>query len=153
MTGLVYVNAFAPAEGETILPLAGADSALAADPTTVFDFVPYPGAPIGDVDLYLKRAVFLDDFAAGVPREQAEALYAGQRPLAFSAGNIPSGVPAYESKPSWYVLGTRDRIITPASQQFMAERANATVIKVKAGHLSLVSNPTAVTAVIEKAAR
>ncbi len=40
---LVYVDAFAPAEGEIILPLAGADSALAADPTTVFDFVPYPG--------------------------------------------------------------------------------------------------------------
>jgi pimeloyl-ACP methyl ester carboxylesterase len=39
---LVYVDAFAPDEGEAVLPLAGPDSALAVDPTTVFDSVPYP---------------------------------------------------------------------------------------------------------------
>ena len=44
---LVYVDAFAPAEGETVFPLVGADSVLAGDPATVFDFVPYPGAPAG----------------------------------------------------------------------------------------------------------
>ena len=31
---------------------------LAGNPATVFNFVPYPGGPPGDVDLYLKPDVF-----------------------------------------------------------------------------------------------
>ncbi|TCN32938.1 pimeloyl-ACP methyl ester carboxylesterase [Kribbella orskensis] len=148
---LVYVDAFAPAEGEIILSLAGADSALAADPTTVFDFVPYPGAPPGDVDLYLKHDVFLTSFATGVPRPEAELLYASQRPLTLSSGSQPSGPPAWATIPSWYVLGTQDAIITPTAQQFMAERAHAEITRVKAGHLSMITQPQQVTAVIERA--
>ena len=149
---LVYVNAFAPDEGETVFPLAGADSALAADPTTVFDFVPYPGAPAGDVDLYLQQQVFLTSFANRVPAREARLLYATQRPIAFSAGSQPSGVPAWKTIPSWYLLGTHDRIITPTAQAAMAERAGSTISRVKAGHLSLISNPAAVTKLITRAA-
>ena len=148
---LVYVDAFAPAQGEAIFPLAGADSALAVDPTTVFDFVPYPGAPPGDVDLYLKHDTFVTSFASGVPRRQAENLYPSQRPLTLSAGSEPSGVPAYATIPSWYVLGTRDRIITPSAQEFMAVRAHSTITRIKAGHLGLLTKPGTVTKVIERA--
>ncbi len=150
---LVYVDGFAPAQGESIFPLAGADSALAVDPTTVFDFVPYPGAPAGDVDLYLKRETFVTSFASGVPRRDAELLYPSQRPLTLSAGSDLSGPPAWATIPSWYVLGTRDRIITPTAQEFMAERANARITRIKAGHLGLITEPRAVTKVIERADR
>src|SRR5215207_5866477 len=150
---LVYVDAFAPDQGETVLPLAGPDSALAVDPTTVFDFVPYPGAPPGDGDLYLKRDVFVTSFASGVPRREAENLYPAQRPLTLSAGSEPSGAPAYATIPSWYVLGTSDRIITPSAQEFMAERAHASITRIAAGHLGLITKPAAVTKVIERAAR
>ncbi|MFG1817062.1 alpha/beta fold hydrolase [Kribbella sp. NPDC049174] len=150
---LVYVDGFAPAQGEAVFPLAGEDSALAVDPTTVFDFVPYPGGPAGDVDLYLKRETFLTSFASGVPRREAELLYPSQRPLTLAAGTDVSGPPAYATIPSWYVLGTRDQIITPTAQEFMAERANARITRVKAGHLVLITNPSAVTKVIEQAAR
>ena len=150
---LVYVDAFAPDDGQTVFPLAGADSALAVDPTTIFDFVPYPGAPTGDVDLYLKHDTFLSSFASGVPRREAEQLYAAQRPIAFSAGNQPSGPPAFDTIPSWYLLGTQDQIITPAAQLAMAQNAGSTITRVKAGHLSLVSRPGAVTRLIEQAAR
>ncbi len=150
---LVYVDGFAPAQGETVNPLVGEDSALAVDPTTVFDFVPYPGGPAGDVDLYLKRETFLTSFASGVPRREAELLYPSQRPLTASAGNDLSGPPAWATIRSWYVLGTRDRIITPTAQEFMAERANARITRIKAGHLVLITEPRAVTKVIEKAAR
>jgi pimeloyl-ACP methyl ester carboxylesterase len=149
---LVYVNAFAPYAGETILPLAGPDSALGVDPTSVFDFVPNPGAPAGDFDLYLKRNVFLNAFASGVPTRAALALYATQRALALSAGSEPSGEPAWKTIPSWYLLGTRDLIIPPSAQQFMAQRAGSTIVKISAGHLSLISNPNAVTRLIEEAA-
>jgi pimeloyl-ACP methyl ester carboxylesterase len=150
---LVYVDAFAPDDGETVLPLAGPDSALAVDPTTVFDFVPYPGAPPGDVDLYLKPSVFLTSFANGVPPHTASLLYAAQRPFAFSAGNQPSGVPAWQTIPSWYALGTQDLIIPPAQQRFMAERAGAQIVEVKAGHLSMITRPAPITDLIITAAQ
>jgi pimeloyl-ACP methyl ester carboxylesterase len=150
---LVYVDAFAPEQGEIVLPLVGPDSALAVDPTTVFDFVPYPGAPTGDVDLYLKQTVFLESFANGIPEQKALVLYATQRPITFSSGNQPSGVPAWKTIPSWYLIGTQDKIIPPAQQRFMAERAHARIEEVKAGHLAMVSRPDAVTDLILSAVR
>jgi pimeloyl-ACP methyl ester carboxylesterase len=153
VTALVYVDAFLPDENETVLPLAGPDSALAGDPTTIFDFVPYPNAPPGDVDLYLKRDTFLTSFANGVPRRQAEVLYAAQRPFAFSAGNQPSGVPAWRSVPSWAVVGTQDKVIPPSAQLSMATWAHARITQVKGGHLALVTKAAAVSDVIESAAR
>lgn len=150
---LVYVDAFAPKEGEAVFPLAGADSAVAADPATVFDFVPYPGAPAGDIDLYLKHDTFVQSFASGLSRSAAEKLYPSQRPLTFSAGSTPSGPPAWASIRSWYVLGTKDLIITPTAQNFMATRAHSTITRIPAGHLGLISDPGPITKVIETAAR
>jgi pimeloyl-ACP methyl ester carboxylesterase len=150
---LVYVDAFLPAQGETVFALAGPDSALAVDPATVFDFVPNPGGPPGDVDLYLKQSVFLTQFANGVKPGTARLLYATQRPWALSAGNEPSGVPAWQTIPSYALIGTKDLIIPPAEQRFMAERAGARIATVNAGHLGLVSNPGAVANFITKAAR
>jgi pimeloyl-ACP methyl ester carboxylesterase len=150
---LVYVDAFAPDEGETVNSLVGADSALAGDPATLFDLRPYPGAPAGDADIYLKPSVFTDYFAQDLPRRQALLLAATQRPLAASAGVEPSGEPAWRTIPSWYVLGTRDRIITPASQLAMAQRAGARITKVSASHVSLISRPDVVVRVIGEAVR
>ncbi|HEV7653248.1 MAG TPA: alpha/beta hydrolase [Mycobacteriales bacterium] len=150
---LVYIDAFAPAQGETIFPLSGADSALAVDPATVFDFRPYPGAPAGDVDLYLKPAVVARSFAQDVGRQKAAVLAATQRPLALSAGNEPSGVPAWKTIPSWYLLGTQDKIITPTAQRFMAERAHSHITLVRSSHVSLISHPAAVESLVVKAAR
>ena len=55
VAALVYVNAFIPDEGETVVQiLDGSGSALAVeDPTTIFDFVAYPGAPEGVVEVFL----------------------------------------------------------------------------------------------------
>jgi pimeloyl-ACP methyl ester carboxylesterase len=72
--------------------------------------------------------------------------------LSFSAGNQPSGVAAWKTIPSWNLLGTRDRIITPTAQRFMAERAQSTLVEVEAGHLSIISDPAVVTRLITQAA-
>ena len=115
--------------------------------------VPYPGAPAGDVDLYLKHDTFLTSFASGVPRRQAENLYPSQRPLTLSAGFTPSGPPAWATIPSWYVLGTKDLIITPDAQNFMATRAHSTITRIPTGHLGLITDPDAITKVIKTAVR
>ncbi len=158
---LVYVDAFIPAQGETLLQLVAAQpgSCLGGDPANVFNFVPYPGAPAGDVDLYLKAAAdppypgFAECFANGLPARVAAVLAATQRPLAFSAASAPSGVPAWLTIPSWSVIGTADHVLPAAEQLFMSNRATAHITEINAGHLSMISDPGAVAAVIVEAAR
>jgi pimeloyl-ACP methyl ester carboxylesterase len=151
---LVYVDAFIPAEGESIGQLLNArpGSCLAGDPADIFDLVPYPGGPAGDVDTYIKPSLFATCFASGLPAGLAAQLAASQQPLAASAVTEPSGVPAWQTIPSWAVIGTADRVIPPAELEFMARRAGAHITDVNAGHLSLISAPCVVTRVIIQAA-
>jgi pimeloyl-ACP methyl ester carboxylesterase len=143
---LVYVDAAAPAVGETTAQLSGKTSALNAEPNTLYDQVPYPGAPAGDTDLYLKEKVFLQSFAPDLPTRTAETLWATQRPATTSAFMTRSSAAAWQAIPSWYVIGTADKIITPESQTFMAHRAHAHITSVPGGsHLTLISHPGPVT--------
>lgn len=150
---LVYVDAAAPAIGETNGSLSGADSVLKQMPESeLFDKLPYPGAPPGAVDLYLKRDIFLNYFGNDLPAEQATRLWATQRAASTSAFETPSRIAAWETIPSWYFISSGDQIITPTSERAMAERAGSHVTVFDGGsHLTLISNPEAVTAVIEQA--
>jgi pimeloyl-ACP methyl ester carboxylesterase len=153
---LVYVDAFVPDQGESALGLDSTQpgSALnAGPPNTIFNFVPYPGAAPGDALTYVKPSVFLQAFANDLPTKEGAVLAATQAPASYSALTAPSGPPAWKTIPSWYVLGTIDQAIPPAIQQFMAERAGADITRVKAGHLSMISQPDAVTKVILEAAQ
>jgi pimeloyl-ACP methyl ester carboxylesterase len=143
---LVYVDAAAPAVGETTAQLSGKTSALGAAPDTLYDQVPIPGAPAGDIDLYLKEKVFLQSFGPDLPRQTAQMLWASQRAAATSAFSTPSAAAAWQTIPSWFVIGAADKIITPESQLFMAHRAHAHILTVSGGsHLTLISQPDAVT--------
>ncbi len=62
-------------------------------------------------------------------------------------------MPAWKTIPSWYLLGTQDKIITPASQLAMAQRAHAHIVKVRASHVSLISRPGPTADLIVAAAR
>jgi pimeloyl-ACP methyl ester carboxylesterase len=151
---LVYVDAFAPAQGETILQLdtSKPGSILGGNPKTTFTNASFPGAPKGAADLYVKLPVFLEGFANGIPREQALIAYSEQAPILSSALTEKSGPPAWKTIPSWYVLGTKDKAIPPAVELFMAERIHAHITRVPTGHLPMVADPSAVTNVILQAA-
>ena len=151
---LVYVDAFIPDQGETIGALAEAKpGSCLGNPAEDFNPVPYPGAPSGDVDLYIKPNLVPGCFATGLPASQAAVIAATQRPLAASAFTEPSGPPAWKTIPSWAVVGTADLVIPPAELTFMAKRAGAHITDVNAGHLSLISKPSVVTRIILEAAR
>jgi len=154
---LVYIDGFAPDEGETGFQLLGmppppgqSASCVSVD---VLKSVPYPGAQNGDVDLYIKPEVYPSCFANTLPAKQAAVLAASQRPITFSAGVEPSGIPAWKTIPSWYLVGTLDNVIPPYLQIFMAERANAHIVQVKAPHPSMITDPNAVANLIETAAQ
>jgi pimeloyl-ACP methyl ester carboxylesterase len=150
---LVYVDAFIPAQHDTLVSLTQPGSCFAAPPPTVLDFVPIPGAPAGVADAYVKPSVFPGCFANGLPKSEGAALAATQRPLVTNAFTEESGVPAWATIPSWDVIGTEDHAITPASQVAMATRANADITKIDAPHLSMLSDPRSVAKVIERAAK
>ena len=151
---LVYVDAFIPDEGETVVSiLEGSGSALAvADPTTVLDVAGYPGRPEGAAEAFLKPETVHTAFAQDLPEADRWTIVATQRPASFVANVTPSGPPAWKSIPSWAVLGTDDRVIPIATQRSMAERANATITEVDASHVSMVSKPEAALAAILAAA-
>lgn len=155
---LVYVDAYIPAQGDTAFGLTGAQPGSCLASANAFIGVPYPGAPANDFDTYLKTGPdlpypgFAQCFANGLPASTAAVLAATQQPIAYSAGSDPSGVPAWLTIPSWSLIGTADHVIPPAEQIFMSKRAGAHITEVNAGHLSLISDPGAVTSVIIAAA-
>lgn len=151
---LVYVDAFAPDEGETAVQLlSGSGSALdTPDPTTVLDLVRYPGAPDGDADAFLKPGTVHSVFAPDLPEPERALIAEGQRPIALSAYAIPSGAPAWKQLPSWTVVGTADQVIPPDTQRAMAQRAGATITDVAGSHVSMVSHPQATIDAIRAAA-
>ena len=151
---LVYIDAFAPDEGEIAGGLI-ANSGSCIDPVTVppenaFNLVPFAGG----LDLYLRWEAsgpysgFAECFANGVNKRDASVLAATQRPASAAQFEDPSGPPAWKEIPSWSLIGTRDNVIPPELQEFMADRAGATISRVKAGHLTPITRPGDVVKVI-----
>ncbi|WP_025157010.1 alpha/beta fold hydrolase [Leifsonia aquatica] len=151
---LVYVDAFIPDEGESTAGLlSGSGSALdVPDPTTILDVIGYPGAPAGDADAYLKAATVHEWFAQDLSASERELVFATQRPIALAANRERAGAPAWRRLPSWALVGTEDRIIPPASQRRMAERAGSTIVEAPTGHVAMLSAPDVVTGMIVAAA-
>ena len=144
VAGLVYIAAFAPDKGESV-------AALIKDPP--------PGAPVPpilppqDGYLFLDKAKFAASFAADVSAEKAAFMADSQVPWGVAALSGSISEPAWKTKPSWYLIATDDRMIPPPAQQFMSKRAGSTVVEVKGSHSVYVSQPEAVAALIDKAAK
>ena len=150
---LVYVDATAPAPGEANSELSGSRSVLMGrDPSTLFETVGRRSAPAADAELFLRKPVFVDDFASDLPHGEAVRLWASQRSASTAAFETPSRVAAWKTIPSWSFVSTGDRIITAASKLAMARRAHARTTVFRGGsHLSLISHPEAVAGVIASA--
>jgi pimeloyl-ACP methyl ester carboxylesterase len=141
VSALVYVAARAPDAGEDYATLAKTFPTPPASAGIVFD---------GD-EGRLSEAAFLRDFAGDLPEVKAKVLYAVQEPFqkALLAGKTTHA--AWRSKPSYYAVSTEDRTINPDLERFMAKRMGAKTIEVKASHLSLISQPDAITRLILQA--
>ena len=153
---LVYIDAHALAEGESVLDVTAAQpgSALGVpDPSTVFDFVQYPGAPAGDVDAYIKAEFFPAFFAAKLPKAVTATLAVGQSPVTLSALSEKSAAPAWASIPSFFFIGSEDKILPPAEQEVMAKRAHGYVERGHTDHLAMLEAPTSIVKLITRAAK
>ncbi len=143
VAGLVYIAAFAPDTGESV-------AALIKDPP--------PGAPVPpilppqDGYLFLDKAKFAASFAADVNADTAAFMADSQVPWGVEALSGAIRQAAWRTKPSWYLVATDDKMIPPDAQRAMSKRAGSTVVETKGSHSVYVSQPQAVTSIIEKAA-
>ena len=142
--GLVYVDAFAPDEGESCL------SILASSPPPPPDlFTPVPFGTGGDADVYFTAKYYGAVFASDVPPAAAALMTVTQRPLTGSALNEKApAAEGWKTLPSWYVIGDADLVIPPAIQLMMAERAKSRITHVDGSHPSMIQHPEATVAAI-----
>ena len=142
VSALVYIAARAPDAGEDYAALAKRFPTPPATAGIVWS---------GDFGR-LSEAAFLRDFAGDLPPAKARVLYAVQAPFERRLLAGKTSHAAWRSKPSWYAVSTEDRTIDPDLERFMAKRMGAKTIEVKASHLSLISQPDAITKLILEAA-
>ncbi|MEZ4963506.1 MAG: alpha/beta hydrolase [Saprospiraceae bacterium] len=143
VVGLVYIAAFVPEAGETLLALSQSGP-------------PAPNSgilPPQDGFIWYDKAKYHSGFCADLSKEQAEFMADSQIPVAASVFGVTINQPAWKTKPSWYVVAAEDQTIPPDGQRFMAKRASSTVTEIKGSHVVFISQPKAVADVIEAAAK
>jgi pimeloyl-ACP methyl ester carboxylesterase len=143
VAALVYIAAFVPDKDESVNALIGGFPADGPQP---------PILPPRDGFLLLDQEKFPASFAGDVPAEQAAFMADSQVPWGVDALGGQITEPSWRTKPSWYLVTTEDRMIPPAAQRTMSERAGSTVIEVSGSHAIYVSQPAAVAALIRDAA-
>ena len=130
VTGLVYIAAFAPDEGQSLSDFVNP----ANFPKELF-LMDSGGF------IYLNPEVFRENFAQDVTPEEADLMAIVQKPFNQSIFVAPSGPPAWKELPTWYQISDADRMIPPDVQRTFAQQMNATTLNLNASHASYVSHP------------
>jgi len=139
VASLVYVAAFAPDAGKSTLETGEG----------------YPAAPgtkrfVADAEgfLSLPEAAMREDFAQDVPAAQAAVMTATQGPIQAKAFADKVTNAAWTTKPSWFIVSARDRMIDPGLLRAMARKINAKTTELQASHVPQQSRPADVARVI-----
>jgi pimeloyl-ACP methyl ester carboxylesterase len=138
---LVYIAAFALDAGESCATIE------AAVPQASKAF-----KPDSNGNWWIEQEHFAADFAADLPKDQAQFMAISQVPISTDAFTHKVTNPAWKTKPTWYMVATEDRSINPEQERMMAKRAHATTVEVKSSHVAYMSHPRESAKLIEEAA-
>jgi len=147
VTGLVYVAAFAPDEGESLNDLLK---------TWPKEFL---ANGVGNVKpdsggfLFIIPDKFHESFAQDVDRTEADIMAIVQKPPNQSMLVEKSGPPAWKQLPAWFQVSENDRIIFPGAERSFTERMNANTLSLNSSHASLVSHPDEIAELILNATK
>ena len=142
VAGLVYICALAPD----------------ADESSQTQQSKFPATPVfSHIDVKDGRIWLLpdgiDDFAGDLAEQEKKLVLATQgvpKPDLFEA---KAGGTAWRSKPSWYIVGTKDRTVQPDLERFFAKRMGATTYELDSSHVPMLSQSERVLDVIRTAAK
>ena len=143
VAALVYVAAFAPDAGQSILDI----SKDYPKPAGLEKIVPQP-----DGFLLLSPDGIETAFAQDLDPEEKRLLTAVQTPTHGSLFAAQPTQAAWRSKPSWYVVATNDHMIAPEQEADMAKRMGATTTVLSSSHVAMLAHPEDVAKVIADAA-
>jgi len=141
VAGLVYICALAPDADES-----SQTQQLNFPKTAVFSHI-----DVKDGRIWLTREG-IEDFAGDLTEQEKKMVYATQgvpKPDLFDA---KAGGTAWKTKPSWYIVGTKDRTVHPDLERAMAKRMGATTYELDSSHVPMLSQPERVLDVIRTAA-
>jgi pimeloyl-ACP methyl ester carboxylesterase len=142
VTGLVYVAAVAPDEGQS--------SSDFVDVTKLpKDFLIFDNGGFA----YINQASLRDGFAQDVDPTEADIMAVVQKPINQSILAEKSGPPAWKQLPTWFQISENDRIIPPDTERLFAKQMNATTVSVNSSHASLVSHPDQIAELILNATK
>ena len=141
VTALVYIAAFALDEGESC---ASIEQAL---PQASKAF-----KPDSNGNWWIDQAHFAADFAADVPPAVSGFMAVAQVPISTDAFTHKVTMPAWKTKPTFYMVASADRSINPEQERMMAKRAHAKTVEVNASHVAYMSHPKEAAKLIEEAA-
>ncbi|MFI1925885.1 alpha/beta fold hydrolase [Streptomyces sp. NPDC020377] len=153
VVGLVYVAAYALAEGESLGELQGRFPLSTLVSNLKQWTYPVPGGEPA-VEVTIAEDAFPSVFAADLPAGVTKILAASQRPLAAAAFEETAAAAAWQTRPSWALIAGADEAINPEVERFGAQRAGATIVEIDgASHAVAVSQPKAVAELILEAVR
>src|SRR5690606_22086095 len=112
VAGLVYVAALVPEDGQNVVDVN------AAMPTTGVEKDFQLSA---DGHLTLPQKAIAENFAQDVTPEEKKIIFATQGSWAASATQVKVFEPAWQSKPSWYIVAAKDGMINPDLERFKAK--------------------------------
>jgi pimeloyl-ACP methyl ester carboxylesterase len=140
--GLVFVAALAPDEGETVADV-------------FYREPPHPQAPqlAPDADgyIWMPQAAFASAFAQNAAKEDNALFNAAQRPIHVACIQEKAPKPLWKTVPSWYLLAEQDRMINPKTQEFMATRMKATILRLNVDHTPIATAPDTVVGLFQTA--
>jgi pimeloyl-ACP methyl ester carboxylesterase len=142
VAGLVYIAALAPDADETSLSLQQ------KFPTTdVFSHI-----EVADGRVWLKPDG-IDCFAGDLPEAEKNLIWATQGVPAADLFTQKVDGTAWRTKPSWFIVATKDRTVHPELERFVAKRMGATTSEIDSSHVPMLSHPGFVIDVIHAAAK
>ena len=153
VTGLVYVAAFAPDEGEALADITGRSKDSVLGTAVLERKFPIGEGPETATELIIDPAKFREVFTADLPELESSVYGLSQRPIAASAFAEKTGHPAWKNLPSWAAVGTADKAAGSDVVRSMAQRAGARITEIEGSHVIMISQPDAVTEVILTALR
>jgi pimeloyl-ACP methyl ester carboxylesterase len=151
--GLVYVAAFAPAEGETLAGIVGRSEDSVLTTAVLERQFPLDGGSETAGEFIIDPAKFRAVFTADLSQLESDVYGLSQRPIAASALGDETGHPAWRDLPVWAAVGMADRAAGADVVRSMAERAGATITEIEGSHVIMISQPDAVTEVVLTAYR
>lgn len=142
--GLAYIAAMPPAEGETVGDL-------------FFREAPHEMAPHLEPDthglLWMSEEGMKNAVGHRATAEQSAIRTAAQRPIAMRCLGEAIQTPAWKTIPSWYLLAEDDRMFSPKTQRFAADRMGAQIRSHHVDHAPQISEPAIVVDFVLEAAR